>query len=84
MTDDHHDTRARAERAVNQDRPTKETRIYPVGCTSAFCGRIDCTGCSRAPERHAFEAWRERTHATRPDPIWCPLVWCASGNGGDR
>lgn len=54
-----------------------ERRIYPTCCTSAFCGRTECDGCPNLPVLTEFKTWRERTKATRPDPVWCPLVWVA-------
>ncbi len=52
-------------------------RMYPTACTSAFCGLLpeDCGGCPNEPAKKDFYAWRERTNATRPDPIWSPTVW---------
>lgn len=55
-----------------------ERRIYPTCCTSAFCGRTECSGCPNLPVLTDFKAWRERTKATQPDPVWCPRVWVAS------
>jgi len=57
------------------NKPVAETRIYPACCTSACCGRIECTGCPRLPILDEFKAWRQATGATQPDPIWCPSVW---------
>lgn len=53
-------------------------RVYPTTCRSATCGRIDCTGCRHKPTLDEFMAWRERTKATRPDPVWSPTVWQAA------
>jgi hypothetical protein len=57
---------------------TLETRTYPQGCTSAFCGRTDCTGCPKLPQLEAFKAWRERTAAVQADHIWSPNVYRAA------
>ena len=53
----------------------KETKLYPLCCTSMYCGREDCKGCESKPIKDDFESWRERTNAYKPDPIWCPRVW---------
>ncbi len=55
-----------------------ETRKYPIGCTSAYCGRIDCEGCSDEPVLAEFKAWQQRTAAARKDPIWSPRFWTAT------
>lgn len=55
----------------------KQTRVYPVGCTSAYCGRVECTGCPRKPILDEFNAWVARTEAIVDDPIWCPTVYTA-------
>lgn len=55
----------------------QERRTYPACCQSAYCGRTECEGCRHEPALKAFKAWRERTDAYRPDPIWCPTVWVA-------
>ena len=62
-------------KATVRARETGESRLYPVPCRSAFCGRGECGGCRHEPELRAFKEWRERTRATQPDPIWCPSVW---------
>lgn len=54
-----------------------ETRVYPIACTSAFCGRAECSGCPRKPALDEFKAWRARTDAAPADPIWSPLVYIA-------
>ena len=53
-------------------------RIYPTTCRSATCGRSECDGCRHKPALDAFTAWRERTKATRTDPVWSPTVWQAA------
>jgi hypothetical protein len=55
-----------------------ETRAYPSCCTSAYCGKSDCSGCPNHPKLKAFEAWRERTQAKQTDPIWCPTFYTAT------
>jgi len=55
----------------------ESTRVYPSCCTSAQCGRIECSGCPALPILAEFKAWRERTAAVCEDPIWCPTVWTA-------
>jgi len=57
---------------------TLETRVYPVGCTSAYCGRLKCDGCPRLPELQAFQAWKAERAAECKDPIWCPTVYTAT------
>lgn len=63
---------------VGVERKDERTRIYPICCTSAFCGKIDCDGCRNKPVLDEFKAWSERTKAVRPDWIWCPSVWEAT------
>jgi len=53
------------------------SRLYPLCCQSAYCGRTQCEGCRHLPEREAFERWREQTNAFRPDPVWSPSFWQA-------
>jgi len=52
-------------------------RVYPTCCTSAFCGRIECTGCANKPTLDAFKAWRDASNAKPADPIWSPNVYVA-------
>lgn len=54
-----------------------DTRLYPLDCTSAYCGRTQCDDCARKPALDDFRAWVERTGATRPDPVWAPRVYVA-------
>ncbi len=57
----------------------RETRLYPLACTSAYCGNVmDCDKCVNVKALRAFKAWREETGATRPDHIWSPRVWVAA------
>lgn len=56
---------------------TKEIRVYPTCCTSAFCGKVECDGCPNKGKLDEFKAWKERTGAIREDWIWCPAVWTA-------
>lgn len=53
-----------------------EKRVYPVSCTSAYCGRIECPpDCPFLPKLKEFRAWKERTGAKPADPIWSPNVY---------
>jgi hypothetical protein len=52
-----------------------EERMYPLDCTSAYCGRTACGGCERLPALEEFKAWRTATKATRPSWIWSPHTW---------
>mgnify|MGYP006316612917 CR=1 FL=1 len=52
-------------------------RAYPTCCTSAFCGRIDCTGCRNLSVLEDFKAWVKRHEAVCEDPVWCPTVFTA-------
>ena len=54
------------------------TRVYPQCCTSAFCGRLDCTGCPKLSTLANSKAWREAHAAIQKDPVWCPSVWTAT------
>lgn len=59
-----------------------ETRVYPICCTSAYCGKIDCPPtCRNLPELRSFKEWRERTDAQPADRIWSPLVYVAPAGG---
>ncbi len=51
------------------------TRTYPIGCTSAYCGRIDCQGCRDKPHLDEFKRWVDRHEARVSDPIWAPLLY---------
>ena len=56
-----------------------ETRMYPIDCTSAFCGNCNCpSDCKYKSALDEFKAWRERTKAIQPDPIWNPSFWKAT------
>lgn len=57
---------------------SEETRRYPSCCTSAFCGAEFCDGCAELPHLQAFNAWKERTAAVQPDPIWDRGRWVAT------
>lgn len=50
-------------------------RVYPSCCTSAYCGRGDCTGCRNLPIKQDFEKWRDEHEAVVEDQTWCPLVY---------
>lgn len=57
----------------------RETRIYPMCCTSANCGHGTCPAdCRCLPVLHEFKAWVERKAAKVEDHIWCPLVYTAT------
>lgn len=48
---------------------TEETRVYPACCTSAFCGRIDCSGCPNLPALESFQLWVRATQAKPSDAV---------------
>ena len=51
-------------------------RTYPMPCRSLHCGEILCPAtCPHLPELEAFKAWKQRTNAHQPDPIWSPTIW---------
>jgi len=52
-------------------------RVYPICCTSAYCGKgpEECASCKNKPALDEFKAWVERTGAVVADPIWSPLVY---------
>jgi len=54
-----------------------ETKIYPTGCTSAFCGRTKCDGCPSKPILDKFNQWVADTGAVQSDRIWNPTVYVA-------
>ena len=67
-----------AEMAVGVEMKSRnpETKIYPIACTSAFCGRLDCPAdCPNLPALTDFKEWSERTDAVQADPIWDRLVY---------
>jgi len=51
------------------------TRVYPINCTSAYCGRANCTGCCYLSALDEFRAWARDNNARVEDEIWAPLVW---------
>jgi hypothetical protein len=55
--------------------PDPQEGVYPICCTSAFCGRMECSGCPNLPILTRFKEWRDRAQAEVRDPIWCPLVY---------
>jgi hypothetical protein len=61
--------------AETMTRNTDTTRVYPACCRSAYCGRLDCTGCRNKPILDEFKAWVAATGAVKSDPIWCPNVY---------
>lgn len=58
---------------------SQTVRLYPLCCTSAYCGRGDCKGCKNLPTLEEFQKWVKDTGATRTDPIWCPRVYTVEG-----
>lgn len=62
-----------------------EVRVYPVCCTSACCGKLECpAGCPRRPVLAEWEAWKAAGAAEKTDPVWCPTVWTATRDGEVR
>lgn len=55
-------------------------RVYPICCTSMYCGSSSCEGCRFKPILDEFKAWMERTGAVVTDPVWCPLVYTIPKN----
>lgn len=56
------------------------TRIYPVCCTSRFCGQTDPKGCLACPNYKSltdFKKWVVDNNAVCSDPIWAPTVYVA-------
>lgn len=53
------------------------TRIYPICCTSAYCGGggEDCKTCPNGPALQEFKDWVQKTGAKCADEIWSPLVY---------
>ncbi|NCA72338.1 MAG: hypothetical protein EOM91_20165 [Sphingobacteriia bacterium] len=56
------------------------TRVYPLDCTSAYCGKgpESCPSCHHYPVLAEFNRWREETRARQSDPIWSPLVYVST------
>lgn len=56
-------------------------RIYPLCCTSMYCGRTmpDCLDCHYYQFLEDFNSWKERTGAVCADPVWCPRVYVEGG-----
>jgi|WetSurMetagenome_2_1015567.scaffolds.fasta_scaffold973880_2 hypothetical protein len=38
-------------------------RTYPTCCTSLYCGRIDCSGCSYLPRLESYRAYAKQVEA---------------------
>jgi hypothetical protein len=56
-----------------------EKRFSPISCRSLYCGETTCPAtCPNLPELAAFNAWKQCTNATQPDPIWSPTCWQAA------
>jgi hypothetical protein len=56
-----------------------EKRFFPISCRSLYCGETNCPAtCPNLPDLTAFNAWKHRTKATQPDPIWSPTCWQAA------
>lgn len=56
-----------------------ESRVYPVACQSAFCGRAECPErCPSLPELRRFLRWVDESGATVEDETWCPTVYTAA------
>ena len=55
-----------------------ERKMYPTGCLSASCGKIDCTGCEQKPLLDEFKQWVKDHDAKRVDPVWVPNIWEAT------
>lgn len=47
-----------------------ESRVYPICCTSAYCGNFGaaCSQCENKPVLDAFHSWVKRTKAKRAYP----------------
>jgi len=59
-------------------------RVYPSCCTSAFCGKTECAGCSNLPILQEFKSWVKATGAEVTDPIWCPNVYSVPNKEGAK
>ncbi len=59
-------------------------RVYPLDCTSAYCGKgsESCPSCRHYPALAEFKRWREETAAKQSDPIWSPLVYTSTRHEG--
>jgi len=51
--------------------------VYPRCCTSAYCGRIECEGCTYKKNLDAFNAWVTEHDARCVDSVWAPLLYQA-------
>lgn len=62
-----------SEERIDRDR----VRVYPVCCTSEYCGKgsESCPTCPNFPILSEFKSWVARTGAVVTDPVWCPLVY---------
>jgi len=58
---------------------SKQLRVYPTCCTSAYCGKLpeSCPSCRNFPVLQEFKAWKVEHDAVREDVTWCPSVWTA-------
>ena len=56
----------------------KNTRVYPVACRSAYCGKTECPkDCQFLPALTNFKEWVKNYDAVVEDEIWCPTVYTA-------
>ena len=56
-----------------------EERWAPFACRSAQCADpTACDSCAGKPAKDAFNEWKERTRAVRPDTTWSPGMWRAT------
>ncbi|MBC8551699.1 MAG: hypothetical protein H8D23_18790 [Candidatus Brocadiales bacterium] len=54
--------------------------FYPTCCTSAYCGRVECSGCEFKHILDEFKQWRKDTGAKCIDNIWSPLIYTIPNN----
>ncbi len=59
------------------DRKGRVHVVFPVCCTSAFCGKTEpaCRTCRNRQELDEFNQWVEDHHAVCVDAIWNPSVF---------
>ncbi len=60
------------------------SRLYPRCCTSAFCGRVECSGCRNRDALREFRAWVKANGAVQVDPIWSPCVYIVPPEKGSE
>jgi hypothetical protein len=54
-----------------------EKRVYPISCTSMYCGEYGsaCNNCRHKQKLDEFKKWVKDNNAIVKDYIWSPNVY---------